>query len=156
MSTVFIFRRPNEAIDWIGLTSIAASIIYATYIHHYVIRLERIGCDCATDFRRAYIQWYTLALIVIGIINVALRITGGDLGLSIVSMVLSPIMLAATIVYVVFVIQYINRLRREKCRCSESIARAILYIVTIIHVTLLCLLALVFLSMVLAQVGRKK
>lgn len=151
MTSIIILNQADQSIDWIAIASVAASVIYATYIHHYVTRLERIGCDCATDFRRTYIQWYTLALIVIGIINVSLRLSSGDVGLSILSMVLSPIMFVATLIYVVFVIQYINRLRREKCACSEGMARSILYIITIINVTLACLLALVILYAVLTS-----
>lgn len=155
MSSIQEFRRLNaeESIDWVAIASVLTSVIYAIYIHHYVVRLERIGCDCAADFRRTYIQWFTLALIVIGLINIALRLTGGDIGLAVLSMILSPILFAATIVYIVFVIQYVNRLRREKCTCSDGIARSVLYIVTIINVTLACLLSLVILFAVLTGVA---
>lgn len=155
MSSIQEFRRLNaeQSIDWVAIASVITSVVYAVYIHHYVVRLERIGCDCAADFRRVYIQWFTLALIVIGLINISLRLTGGDLGLAVLSMVLSPILFAATIVYIVFVIQYVNRLRREKCLCSEGIARSVLFIVTIIHVTLACLLALVVLFSILTGIA---
>lgn len=158
MSSVAEFRRQNAelSIDWSAIASVAASVIYAVYIHHYVLRLERIGCACAADFRRAYIQWFTLALIIIGAINIALRLTGGELGLTLLSMILSPIMVVATVIYIVFVLQYVNRLRREKCQCSEGMTRAILYIITIIHVTLACLLSLVTLFSVLTAVASVK
>lgn len=135
----------GQSVDWIGVLSVTASVAYATYIHHYVTRLERIGCDCAADFRRTYIQYFTLALIVLGIINISLLLMNNRTGIATVSAVLSPVMFIATIIYAIFVIQYVNRLRAEKCRCSEGMARAILYIVTIINVTLACLVALVFL-----------
>lgn len=154
MSSIFVFKQVEQSpIDWVAIASVVTSVIYATYIHHYVVRLERIGCDCAIDFRRIYIQWFTLALIIIGVINIALRLTGGDVGLAVLSMVLSPIMFVATLLYVIYVIQYINRLRKEKCTCSEGMARSILYIVTIINVILACLLALVILSAVLSSVS---
>lgn len=158
MSSTADSRRQHaeQSIDWVAIASVAASVIYATYIHHYVLRLERIGCDCATDFRRAYIQWFTLALIVIGAVNIALRLTGGELGLTLLSMILSPVMFVATLIYIIFVLQYVNRLRREKCLCSEGITRAILYIITIIHVTLASLLALVMLFGVLTAVASAK
>lgn len=137
--------QTGQSIDWIGVLSVAASVAYATYIHHYVTRLERIGCDCAADFRRTYIQYFTLALIVLGVTNISMLLVGNRLGLAILAAVLSPIMFIATIVYAVFVIQYVNRLRAEKCKCSEGMARAILYIVTIINITLASLVALVIL-----------
>lgn len=156
MSTFIVFKQAEQPIDWIATLSVVASVIYATYVHHYVTRLERIGCDCATDFRRTYIQWFTLALIVIGIVNITLRLTSGDRGLAVLSLFLSPLMFVGTLLYVVFVIQYINRLRREKCSCSEGIARAVLYIITIINVTLACLLALVILYAVLTGVTTRR
>lgn len=156
MSSFVVYRQMDESIDWVGVASIVASIVYAIYIHHYVVRLERIGCDCAMDFRRTYIQWYTLALVIIGIINICLRLAGGNVGLAAISMVMSPIIFFATIVYIVFVFQYVNRLRREKCYCSDTMARAILYIITIIYVTLVCLLSLVALYIVLTEIGSAK
>lgn len=140
-----VLMRTGQAIDWIGVLSVAASVAYATYIHHYVTRLERIGCDCAADFRRTYIQYFTLALIIIGVTNISLLLMNNRMGIAAISAVLSPIMFIATIIYAVFVIQYVNRLREEKCKCSEGMARAILYIVTIINVTLASLMALVVL-----------
>lgn len=122
-----------------------ASVAYATYIHHYVTRLERIGCDCAADFRRTYIQYFTLVLICLGVANISLLLMNSRSGVAALATVLSPIMFIATIIYAVFVIQYVNRLRAEKCKCSEGMARAILYIVTIINVTLASLVALVVL-----------
>lgn len=155
MATLVVIRQQvDESIDWISVASIVASVVYAIYVHHYVVRLERIGCDCAMDFRRSYIQWYTLALIVIGVVNVALRLSGGAGGLAVISLVLSPIVALATIVYVVFVLQYVDRLRREKCECSETMARAVLYIVTVVHITLACLLSLVALYAVMTEAGR--
>lgn len=156
MSTFAVYRQVDESIDWVSIASIVASVVYATYIHHYVVRLERIGCGCAMDFRRSYIQWYTLALVVIGVVNIVLRLAGGDAGLAFISVVLSPIVLLATIVYIIFVLQYVNRLRREKCHCSETMARAILYIITIIYTILACLLSLIALYMVLTEVGSAK
>lgn len=142
--------QAGRSIDWIGILSITASVAYATYIHHYVTRLERIGCDCAADFRRTYIQYFTLALIILGITNIALLLMNNRTGITLISAVLSPMMFIATIIYVVFVIQYVNRLRAEKCKCSEGMARAILYLVTIINVTLASLMALAVLYVALA------
>lgn len=156
MSSIVVFNQAEQSIDWMSIASVTASVIYAIYVHHYVTRLERIGCDCAIDFRRTYIQWFTLALVIIGIINVTLRLTSGDVGLAILSMILSPVMFVATLIYVIFVIQYVNRLRREKCTCSEGMARAILYIITIINVTLACLMALVILYAVLTSSAARR
>lgn len=151
-----LFRPVDDSVDWMSIASIVVSIIYATYIHHYVVRLERIGCDCAMDYRRVYIQWYTFALIIFGIINIALRCIGGDAGLAVISVILSPVILVATVIYICFVIQYVNRLRREKCHCSEGMTRAILYLVTIIYVILACLISLIALYSVLTEVGSSK
>lgn len=96
----------------------------------YLNDLEKKGCKCAMDFRRVYILGFTIAMVVLGGINLffgpAYRrfllslgaVFGGLYGLAV---------LGAGITNVVFVFQYIADLKAKKCECSESVYRDIMY-----------------------------
>jgi len=122
------------------------------YILVYLFRLESIGCKCAMDWRRAYVIAY---IIVSFIYSAAVwfitfkfkdsallrdsRIPAVTLG------ALSLVVLVAGILYIVFGMQYIARLREQKCECSDDVAREVWEVVLYIHIAFLVLGALMIL-----------
>ena len=112
------------------------------YILYYTFKLERIGCDCAADFRRTYAQVYIIlsfaVYVALGIME-ALTNEENMIVMSAAKAVLNGIMFLGGIVYVIFVWQYISKLRRIKCACSTSLARDIWEVVNYIHIGVLIL-----------------
>lgn len=141
---------PYEVIRILAALILACSVLFNVYIHHYVVRLERIGCRCAMDYRRTYIQWYTLIWIALCVVNITLLLMGTMMP-PYMALLITPITSVATVFYIVFVLQYVSRLYKEKCDCSKSLARPVLTLVTIIYTAMLCFSALYFL--VLALMG---
>lgn len=128
-----------------------ALIALNIYILVYLFRLESIGCDCAMDFRRAYAIAYLIVSMVYSVTvaivmhvfsntSVGARLDGRVPG--IVLGVMSLVMLIAGILYVVFGVQYINRLRDEKCACSQALARDVWQVVLYIKIAFYILIAL--------------
>lgn len=119
------------------------------YILVYLVRLERMGCQCAMDFRRVYVIAYLIASIVYAALVTGAFVASTRWSLpewvTISGNVLSLVMLIAGILYIVFGIQYINRLREEKCACSNAVARDVWEVVLYIHVAYLILAALLIL-----------
>lgn len=115
----------------------------------YLFRLESIGCQCAMDFRRTYAIAYLIASLVysavVGVLMYIFRQSSlpDDSNIPAITLgVLSLVMFVAGIVYVVFGVQYISRLREEKCECSEDVAREVWQVVLYIHIAFLALMAL--------------
>ena len=109
----------------------ALNVALQVGILNYLIRLERTGCECAMDWRRTYMIAFLALSILITIFALA---SGSKMPFAIPA--LMPVL---GLLYVIFVIQYINRLRREKCECSESVFRNIMEILAYIYVLILIL-----------------
>lgn len=129
----------------LGLVYIALQI----YILYYTFKLERIGCECARDFRLTYAQVYiilTFAVYVVLAILEALTDQENAMAMATAKGIIFTVMFVAGIVYVVFVWQYIERLKRIKCACSTSLARDVWEVVNYIQI------ALLFLSLMFAVI----
>lgn len=125
----------------IGLVVIALQI----YILWYTFRLERIGCKCARDFRLTYAQVYIILSMAVSValgIMYALTDENNMVAMAIAAATLQGIMFVAGVVYIVFVWQYISKLRRIKCACSEDLARDVWEVVNYIQIAVLVLAVL--------------
>lgn len=130
-------------------------MIVNIFVLVYLRRLESIGCECAMDFRRTYIQVYLIiSLINAGVIGLFTLATGTQImqaaesthtALVIGLSVWSVIMFIAGVVYIVFAMQYIHRLRNEKCDCSRSVTRDVWEVVLYIKIALMALSLLLLL-----------
>jgi hypothetical protein len=124
----------------------------------YVHNLEKIGCECATgDWRRNYIMVYLALTILLGAVNLFLLVSAGPK-----AVIVPP---AAIVVlgwlYIVFTLQYVDRLRREKCECSQSVVRDVMEAVALINALMLVLSLVLFLvlgavSLAMGSRGRVK
>lgn len=130
----------------VGLILSVAYIALQIYILYYTFKLERIGCECARDFRRTYAQVFIIAsLAVYATLGVLEALTNAENmhAMAITKAVLNGIMFLAGIVYVVFVWQYISRLRRIKCACSTSLARDIWEVVNYIQAAIIIITVII-------------
>jgi hypothetical protein len=124
----------------VQIASLFLGVALQLGILNYLIRLERIGCACAMDWRRTYMIAYMIMTILIGIFTMA-------------SGMKPPVALAMALpilglFYIVFVLQYVSRLKKEKCECSESVFRDVMEILAYLYV-LLMLLSIVLIAMVM-------
>lgn len=107
-------------------------------IIHYLLRLESIGCECAMDWRRYYIIGYFVLSIL------------STIGIMFMDKKQMPFiqsfMIVAGVLNAVFVLQYVHKLKKEKCECSNSVIKEIM---TIIAIVMLILYVLVFLYVVI-------
>lgn len=106
------------------LSAIITIILFA-YILTFVYKLESTGCECAKDWRKGYIIAYSIYFIAHALLQV---LSPG----SQILYALTPLTFAAGILFVVFTLQYVHRLKNEKCECSNKIGRVILYLVAAI------------------------
>lgn len=132
-----------------NLFALLVSLLLNVYIIEYVRRLERTACECAVDWRRRYAVVYLAILIAYEVVITLLSFTRPALAASLIA-ALSPFLLVALVLYLVFSWQYVERLRREKCACSAELARDVWRLVLVIQIALLAFAAAM---MVLVLVG---
>lgn len=119
----------------IGGAIALAFIVLQLLILKYLFDLEKIGCACAMDWRRSYAMFYLVVSVVLSL--VFMFVNRRDF------MGLRLIMGAMGILYVISVLQYVYRLKKEKCECSQSAYREIMYIVAILQAFVIALSVIV-------------
>ena len=126
-----------------AIIAIAMTMLQA-YMLAYVVHLEKLGCECAMDWRRNYIMWYLVFSIALTFINLFM----GFVLRKPLPIGVGALSTLASIMFIVFALQYVHRLKKEKCECSVGTARDVLQVVAIIDVVLLGLVVLAALTLV--------
>lgn len=114
--------------DFFKLVLFALAILFVVIqilIVKYLFDLEKIGCDCAMDWRRSYIIFF----LIISIVNAFASLFIGVHNVP----VIQTIFFVIAVLNVIFTLQYVARLKKEKCECSESVYREVMFIVSIVN-----------------------
>jgi hypothetical protein len=109
----------EDFLSLVSITFAVAVLVVQLFIIKYLLDLEKTGCKCAMGWKRTYILGFTIAIILYGILAPFLE--GGLLVLVKLAFAI------ASIVFMWAVITYINALKKEKCECSASMSREVLF-----------------------------
>lgn len=130
--------------------------LLSIYILYYVNHLEKIGCECAVDSRRHFITVYLWIALIYAVFSMVL-LPAKDHIVDVVYMITVPIMFFLGLTYLYMAWTYVDRLRVEKCACSESIARTVWQIVLVIQIALLAMIMIsIFLGVIVAIIALTK
>jgi LytS/YehU family sensor histidine kinase len=107
-------------------------LILFSYIIYYILKLEKIGCECSQDWKRTFIKYFYIITIVYIFIHIISLFTNKfKLNSSI-----SLIMMICNLLSIGIVYLYIHQLKKEKCECSKDQARDVLEIYNYILIAL--------------------
>jgi hypothetical protein len=96
----------------------------------WITRLESSGCECSRDWRRDYMKYFFLAVILFqavlltGVSKDLIKLMGGPIGV-------------ASLVYLYVTITYVQGLRRSGCACAGGYQQTVLYWMAVIQAALL-------------------
>lgn len=127
----------------LALVSVLGIIIMiASYL--YLVKLERIACECSVHPYRNYIKNYILFAIIFIVFTmfVTPAAFASMMGKS-ASMVYTAVQVVfglVTFVFYIYVLQYVRYLMREKCKCSEDVRREVLYVWSILEIIIIGIL----------------
>jgi hypothetical protein len=118
----------------VGAVSATFGIVLSSLIIYYLVTLERLGCACAMNFKRNYILGYNAFYITYAIVSLFMGMPAiFALYVKYPLLWLVPfISFIGAIVNAVFVIQFVNELKREDCACSDSVYKDVMYISSIL------------------------
>lgn len=135
--------------QYISFAFVAIAVVINLLILHYLLKLEKIGCECAMDWRRNYIMFFTVLSILYAMIAPVIGESVGPF--------VQTIFIVLAILNMVYVIQYVYRLKKIKCECSESVIREVMFVVAIINAVVYTFLltTLIFLLYTVARVAKK-
>ena len=103
-------------------------IVIQCLIINYLAKLESIGCECAMDWRRHYIVFFMIISVVYAAVISFVQKESMPL--------IQTMMFVIGLLNVVFTLQYVNKLKKEKCKCSESVYRDVMMFVSIFNAIL--------------------
>jgi hypothetical protein len=118
----------------VAAVSATFGITLSSLIIYYLVSLERLGCACAMNFKRNYILGYNAFYITYAIVSLFMGMPAiFALYVKYPLLWFIPfIFFIGGIVNVVFVIQFVNELKREDCACSDSVYKDVMYISSIL------------------------
>ena len=119
---------------------IGGTIIY--YLNH----LEKIECKCSLTFQRNYIYYYTISFFLINVLNIFFYNTMFILPIQI-------ILLLAGIINIVYTIEYVEDMKKQNCKCSESMIRDLMFIIAILKIFVYIIFILIILSIFLFKMN---
>lgn len=96
----------------------------------WVLNLESKDCGCSEDWRRTYMKYFFLAVILFqavllsGLSKDLLKLLAGPIGI-------------ASLVYLYVTITYVQKLRQTSCTCAGGYQQTILYWMAVIQAVLL-------------------
>lgn len=132
----------------IGLSAIfgIAIIVLNIFVLIYLDNLEKIGCECAKDWRKTYIYIYLIVSLTYGFLLGVLygfsKTSKSSKAVSIMEniiMITTGVMTIAGLLYIIFSLQYIHHLKDIKCKCAQHLTRDIWEIVLYIYIALIVL-----------------
>lgn len=100
-------------------------VILQLLILNYLMQLEKIGCACAMDWRRSFIMFY----LVLGVINIFISAVVDESHIP----YLQTIMVVVGVLNIIFTVQYVQKLKQQKCECSQSVYRDVMVYVSIFN-----------------------
>ena len=109
-------------------------ILIQVLLINYLLRLEKIGCKCAMDWRRKYMLFYMFVLLI----HVVL-ITFVDRQQYQIPILQTAVMVLG-VVNVIVTLQYVSQLKKDNCTCSESLYRDIITLVAYLNAIMYSLL----------------
>lgn len=98
-------------------------VVIQLLIINYLYQLEKIGCKCAMDWRRSFILFF----LVLAIVNLLVTsfLTHEQIPW------VQTLITVLGIINVVVTLQYVQKLKTQKCECSQSFYREIMIYVAI-------------------------
>ena len=89
----------------------------------YITDLERPQCNCSKDWKRTFIKYFSLYMIVHNL----LFISNTDLLLSLRAYI-DPIQAVLFVAYIYCMYFYVRQLKEENCDCSKNLKRLLMEI----------------------------
>lgn len=121
----------NVAVFIVVLIIIVLVLVLHYAMYTWTEELEKTGCECSDLWHRNIIHWIALILVIIIPINVVIQIY------KVKSPLLIPysfILIILQVFYIAMIFDYITKLKKLECECSESWKREYGYIGSIVYI----------------------
>ena len=137
-----------KQLSYIIIIGFIINIILITLILvlHYAMytwteELEKTGCECSNLWHRNIIHWFGLVIVILNVIywvmeffNIDQKIYYRNGSLTLFATPFPFLILILTVSYISIIFDYITKLKKLECHCSESWKRDYGYIGSIVYI----------------------
>jgi hypothetical protein len=136
----------------IAMNTIFISIIYNVFVLGYLLNLEEDDCNCFRDWRHDFMKYYSILLIVWGLINLSFNLYNSKNELVIM---INNVSMIAFFINIWCLYSYVGILDYTKCLCSIEKSKIMHYFLYLFRYIII---GLIFVSLFAALVKtlRKK
>ena len=144
-----------ELIIFITIISINVLIL------NYVIKLEKVSCECSKDWKRDYIKYFAIiTIIVMSLMTIIPLLTNRYITLIQTPFfrILSGLFSIATLVNIYALFTYSQQIVLSTCKCSKSWERTFIYYysMVIMSVYIFIITSIILLSLCVGNVTKFK
>lgn len=128
-----------ETLAYTLMSILGIVLMVVTYM--YILKLERVACQCAEHPYRNFIKNYILFAIAFLVVTtfvppaVADKLFGANF--AVVYKLIQVLYGFATVIFFVYALLYVRYLVKEKCKCSEDVRREVLYYWSIAEIVII-------------------
>jgi len=108
------------------------NFLFYSLIINYLKKLEEIGCDCAMNFKRKYILYFTTVNLVFLVLSLLTNVFTNLKKNKQLYSVFKTVYSLSSLLNIFYTIQYVNELKRINCDCSDDMVRDVMYIFSVI------------------------
>ena len=128
-------------IDNVIINTIFISIIYNIFVLGYILNLEGKDCNCFRDWRHNFMKYYSISLIIWGILTIGLKLYKSNNQLF---KMINSISIIAYLINIWCLYSYVGILDYEKCECAIFNSKKMHYFLYLFRYILV---GLIFLSL---------
>jgi amino acid transporter len=128
----------NKKLDYLFTFINILFIVLWSFVIKYITELES-NCNCSKNWKRDFIKYSLIIFIIILFIQILLRFIKKKIKINNIILLLIFIF---NFIFTIIVAVYINELKKNECKCSESNIRTVLEIINYIRMSLMIIVAL--------------
>lgn len=142
----------KKNLDRVIMNTIFISIIYNVCVLGYLINLERDDCNCFTDWRHDFMKYYSILLIVWGLINLSFNLYNSKNELVIM---INNISMIAFFINIWCLYSYVGILDYTKCFCAIDRSKFMHYFLYVFRYILIALIFVSLFSVIIKSLRNK-
>jgi len=127
------------------------TLIVSGTILYYLNHLKNIDCKCSLTFQRNYIFYYTIVIFIINLCTICFQDKLKEL--SLVILPISIILLIAGIINIVYTLEYVQDMKKQNCKCSESMIRDLMFIIVILQISVWAIVFFTILTIIAFRIN---
>jgi len=139
-----ILHAISFTITYVIVLTLVIILHYSMY--SWTNELEKTGCECSDLWHRNIIHWIALVILVFIAVNMLLIIAKVK---SQLFSAFAGLIGIVNVFYIILIYDYISKLKKLECKCSEDWKREYGYIGSIIYMSFYGLIMLILLTFIL-------